>query len=340
MMSRPRVLLTGATGHLGAAIAAEILGRREPPRLRLLVRSEEKLHRLAALAEGLQGLAGCERVVGDIRDPATLAAATDGVDTVIHNCHSHEYWRGTAYLLDVNLEGARRLAAEVRKRTEIRDLIYIGSYSCHDVEGSGPRREELEQLSARAASSAMKATVQQLFTAAARADGFRLHVISPSYMIGPYQLDPTYFGALFHFVHHRPLRWCPPHGINLIDVRDVARAVADCVTTGDRPPQRLLAGGDDVPFRDLFATLNRVAGYQAEPREVSPRLLRSAPRLRHFGDFGKFYFDRPHYTGLPGLAGRRYRLAESVSDAVAWARRLDLFMGAADILWWMAKRYL
>ena len=334
-----RVLLTGATGHLSTAVGAEILARAKPSCLRLLIRSKEKLRRLASLNKRLAGLGDCKRMIGDIRDPATVEAAVDGVDAVVHALHSHEYWRGTRHLLDVNLEGARWLAAALGARGHGWEVVYVGSYSVHDAE-SGPPREELERMAARAASSAVKATVQRLFADAARADGCRLHVVSPSYMIGPYQLDPTYFGALFHLVRHRPLTWCPPHGVNLVDVRDVARTVVDCLGDHGGPPRRVLASGEDVSFRDLFTAMNQAAGHHRTPRELSPRLLRSLPRLRFFGDFGKHYFDRAHYTGVAGLAGRRHQLVDSVVDAVDWAGRMEMFCGTFDLTRWLAKRYL
>jgi dihydroflavonol-4-reductase len=334
-----KILLTGATGHLGTAVAAEVLARDGPGRLRLLIRSEAKLRRLAGLDPRLAGLVDCERVVGDVRDPATVAAALAGADALVHALHSHEYWRGTAHLLDVNLEGAQRLIAALGEGSAVQEVVYVGSYSVHDA-ADGPPREALERQAARAASSAVKATVQRLFSAAASAGGFRLHVVSPSYMIGPYQLDPTFFGALFHLVRFRPLRWCPPHGVNLVDVRDVARAVVDRLEDCGRPPRRVLAGGDDVPFRDLFTAMNRAGGHERSPRELPVRLLRSLPRLRYFGDFGKFYFDRPHYVGAPGLPDRRHSLEGSVADAVDWAGRMAMFTGAFDIARWLAKRYL
>ena len=64
-------LVTGAAGFLGRALVAEFAETRRPgDRLRLLDRVE---------AEG-----GDEVLVGDLADPATLDAALDGVDCVIH----------------------------------------------------------------------------------------------------------------------------------------------------------------------------------------------------------------------------------------------------------------
>jgi nucleoside-diphosphate-sugar epimerase len=335
-----RVLLTGATGHLGAAVAAEIIHRNGPERLRLLIRSPEKLTRLSSLDSRLGGLAACEQIVGDIRDQQTLNTAVDGVEAVIHTCHSHEYWRGTKCLLDVNLDGTHRLARAAARANRIRDFVYIGSYSAHENIASAPSRCDIENRSARAASSAVKAAARKLLDEVAATGDFRVHLVSPSYMQGPYQLEPTYFGALFHYVRFRPVTRYPPHGINLIDVRDVASNVVDCLNIGDGPAGSILASGDNVSFRDLVDLANHAAGHEVATREMPPWLIKRLPRLRFFGDFGKTYFDKPHYVQGPGLAGRRYPLGQTVRDTVAFAARCNRFRGVFDISYSMAKRYL
>lgn len=185
---------------------------------------------------------------------------------------------------------------------------------------------------------AARTTSSMSFFDGAAADHYRLDVISPSYMIGPYQLDPTYLGALFHLVLFRPITWAPLHGVNLVDVRDVACAIVDALaSTGG---QRILATGDNVPYVELFAAMNRIAGHDATPKLIPQRCFRLMPRLRFFGDFGKHYFNRPHFVEDPGLRDRRWDLASTVGDAVAWARRMELFTGTFDIARWLAKRYL
>ncbi len=69
-----RVLVTGATGFIGYEVARQLSARGSRPRL--LVRRPER----AALLEPLDA----ERVQGDLRLPASLTRAVEGVDTVIH----------------------------------------------------------------------------------------------------------------------------------------------------------------------------------------------------------------------------------------------------------------
>ena len=278
------IFLTGATGHLGVAIARALLALPHPPEVRLLVRDPAKVHALIATDDALAPLDRAALVVGDFRDPAVLSHGLRGARAVIHNLHSHEYWKGADHLIDVNVGGAERLADAVAAEG-VRHVVYIGSYSVHD-KTAGPTADDLREMSPRAASSQAKLVVQLLLERRAETDsGFRLDTVSPSYMMGPWQLDPTYFGVLYHLVHHCRLKRALPGGVNLVDVRDVAQAVIGCLEADQ--PQRRLAAGDNISFQEMFRIMNRIAGRPYDPRPIPAGLLRSIPRLRFFGDFGR-----------------------------------------------------
>ncbi len=66
-----KILVIGGTGTVGGALVARLLARGDVPRV--LTRSAAKSSSLPAGAEG---------AVGDMADPASLAAAMDGVDAV------------------------------------------------------------------------------------------------------------------------------------------------------------------------------------------------------------------------------------------------------------------
>ena len=68
------VLVTGGTGFVGMKIVHALRAREIP--VRALVRDRARASRLTAW--------GAELVEGDVTDPASLRAATAGVDAVIH----------------------------------------------------------------------------------------------------------------------------------------------------------------------------------------------------------------------------------------------------------------
>ena len=68
------VLVTGATGFIGPHVVHELRAREVP--VRALVRDPSRASRLVPW--------GAELAVGDVTDPASLAAACAGVDAVVH----------------------------------------------------------------------------------------------------------------------------------------------------------------------------------------------------------------------------------------------------------------
>lgn len=79
------VLVTGGTGSMGHALVRRILSGSEgvPRRLRVLSRDEAKQHRMKARLEG-RGAVDVQFRIGDVRSPADVAAALDGIDVVVN----------------------------------------------------------------------------------------------------------------------------------------------------------------------------------------------------------------------------------------------------------------
>src|SRR5438034_9677911 len=73
-----RVLVTGGTGFVGSHTAAALSARGYD--IRLLVRSPEKV----APVLGALGLAAPDVVAGDVTDAASVRAAVEGCDAVVH----------------------------------------------------------------------------------------------------------------------------------------------------------------------------------------------------------------------------------------------------------------
>ncbi|MFJ5834879.1 SDR family oxidoreductase [Streptomyces sp. NPDC093089] len=110
-MTRPTILVTGATGKVGGAVVARLHAAGVP--VRALVRGE------AALPEGV------EAVRGDLADPASLATALDGVDAVFL------VWPF------LGAEGAADVIDAIGKQA--RRVVYLSSAGVGDVsEGDAP----------------------------------------------------------------------------------------------------------------------------------------------------------------------------------------------------------
>lgn len=97
-MAKPKILVTGATGHTGGAIARHLLAAGYP--VRALIRGHDP--RSAAL-----GRAGAELAVADLFDPAQMRAALEGVQRAYYLPHFHPYMIQAAAVFAVAAREAR-----------------------------------------------------------------------------------------------------------------------------------------------------------------------------------------------------------------------------------------
>lgn len=118
-------LVVGATGILGGAITQQLLGRGQE--VRVLLRKASPAEQMAqqGMATSAQSLlkAGAQPVYGDLKDPASLARACDGITTVITTANSA--MRGGEDTVEtVDRQGNRNLI-EAAKTAGVKQFIFI-----------------------------------------------------------------------------------------------------------------------------------------------------------------------------------------------------------------------
>lgn len=113
-MTLGRCLVTGGRGFIGARLVAAL--RADGLAVRILTRGDAS---------------GPDEIRGDLADPASLARACEGIDTVFH-CAGHAHAFGAlgedeaARHRRVNLEGTRALA-EAAGRAGVRRFVFLSS---------------------------------------------------------------------------------------------------------------------------------------------------------------------------------------------------------------------
>ena len=111
-------LIVGATGNLGSEICRQLAAKGKP--VRALVRATSDPAKVAALRD-----CGAEPVQGDLRDPASLAAACQGVTAVISTVSSmpFSYQPGENDIQSVDLEGVKVLI-DAAQAAGVQHLVY------------------------------------------------------------------------------------------------------------------------------------------------------------------------------------------------------------------------
>ena len=119
------ILVVGATGLLGGEICRLLTARAQP--IRALVRASSDPEKV----ESVRSL-GVELVIGDVKQPATLTPACEGVDTVISTATSTTSRREGDTIESVDRDGQLNLVESAREAGVIR-FVYI-SFPEFDVE--------------------------------------------------------------------------------------------------------------------------------------------------------------------------------------------------------------
>ncbi|MDF3936285.1 cationic peptide resistance protein CprA [Pseudomonas citronellolis] len=150
------LLLTGATGFLGGAVAARLIADGHAQALLLLVRADspaqglERLRdnlRLHAVSEAaLEGLQAAQIVCGDLLDTRWLQverARLMRVEQVI-NCAAVASFSKNPNIWPVNVEGTFAFARAMSQSRNLKRFLHIGTAMCCGPERESPVRESWE----------------------------------------------------------------------------------------------------------------------------------------------------------------------------------------------------
>lgn len=140
------LLLTGATGLVGSRLLPRLAA--DGFDCRALVRSDTELP------------PGVTAVRGDLADPDTLRAATEGVDVVVHLA---ALFRTTdeAAIWRANLDGTRHLVEAVKEHAPGARFILSSTSNVYDPDATRPSLET-DEVSPKSAYGASKVAAEQL----------------------------------------------------------------------------------------------------------------------------------------------------------------------------------
>ncbi len=267
-MEAMRVLITGGTGFIGRRLGALLLQRGHA--VRLMGRS------FAPVADLLA--AGAEAARADLRDPAAVAAACEGVDVVCHAGALSAPWGRRADFLAVNVDGTANVIAGCR-RHGVRRLVAISSpavvFAGRDVVDATEDAPYPRRFSSAYALS--KKLAEDLLRVAADVPTV---ILRPKAVFGPG--DEALLPRLVVAARAGRLPRIG-HGRNLVDltyVDNVAHAI-ELALTAERAVGRTytITNGEHVPLWELVRSVLGRLGVPARLRPVPLGLMLAVAAL-------------------------------------------------------------
>jgi nucleoside-diphosphate-sugar epimerase len=324
-----RVLVTGATGFIGAALAARLAERGD--RVRALVRSVSR-------ADALRRQ-GAELAPGDLGNASSLAAAVEGCDAVVHLAGAVKALHARD-LFAANADGTRRVVEACAGAARPPRLVYVSSLAAAGPSLDGrPRSEEDAPAPVSRYGESKLAGERAVHAHAARIEA---SIVRPPIVYGPgdRELMPQLLrmarAGVIVRVGFRPKRY------SLVHVSDLCDGILRVVEAGRRVGRGTdgvyyLDGGPDATWDEIARAACAAAGRRARvlclPELASavaaaastiasaftrePSIL-SLDKLREIR--------QPAWTCRSDRARRevgyapRFALAEGMADAVSWFR--------------------
>ena len=252
--------VTGATGFLGSHVARVLA--EQGAKLRLLVRTTSDLRNIADL--------NADRVVGDLRDPASIEKALAGCDALFHVAADYRLWvPDPEQMYRSNVEGTRGLIEAARKQG-VRRIVYTSSVATMGFSSNGSLADENSPVSLANMIGPYKRSkfmAEQVAFEAARS-GVDVVVVNPTTPIGEGDLKPTPTGRIIVDFLKRKFPAYVDTGLNLVDATECARGHIQALEKG-RAGQRYILGGENLTLKQILDRLAAITGLPS-PRVKLP----------------------------------------------------------------------
>lgn len=326
-MAGDKVLVTGAAGFVGSAVAHALAGSGFS--VRALIRPTSRRCNL----EGLD----IEVALGDMREEAAVRNAMRGVRYLFHVAADYRLWaRDKQEIFRTNRDGTKILM-QAALDAGVERIVYTSSVATLACDPDGGPADETRRMSEPDAIGAYKRSkiaAERVVESMIARDGLPAIIVHPSTPIGPRDQKPTPTGRIIIEAAMGRMPGFVDTGLNLVHVDDVATGHLAALRKGS-PGEHYILGGQDVPLGCLLADIAYLSG-RRPPRLCFPRglvfpLALAAEVRAHFTcrepfltidglrmSKHKMFFSSAKAERDLGYKARPY--GEAVGEALAWFR--------------------
>ncbi len=246
MAKKKRVLVTGASGFLGSALAG------------LLLKNGYEVTALVRSAAKGKKLAGCRIAVGELPDalPPNLCR---GMDAVFHTAAMVSLWgRDREKISRVNVAGTERMLAEAIA-AKVRRFIHTSSIAVFGSPGKTVNEKTpTDPGEVRGNYSTTKYMAEKAALRAFQKDGLDTVTLNPSVIVGVNSRAEMPMIETFKLLH-RPMPFYSDSRLDLVSLDDVVKGHYAAYKKG-RPGERYILSDKSMKLSELLELTDKVRG--------------------------------------------------------------------------------
>ena len=323
----------------------------EGAELRLLVRPTSDLRNIVDL--------NAERVIGDLRDSASIEKAIGGCEVVFHVAADYRLWvRDPREMYRSNVEGTRTLLASA-KRQRVRRVVYTSSVATMGFGINGhsehvPTRGLAEGTSESGLTNEespvslrdmighykrSKFMAEQVAFEAARS-GQDVVIVNPTTPVGERDVKPTPTGRIVIDFLKRKFPAYVETGLNLVDATECAHGHNQALEKG-RSGERYILGAENLTLKEILDRLAAITGLKS-PKVKLPYAFAFATGVVDEMVTGRLMRREPRATIDAVRMGRKMMFVSSAKAERELGWRIVSVDGALrrSVEWFRANGYV
>jgi dihydroflavonol-4-reductase len=254
-----KAFVTGATGFVGSHVARALAD--QGAELRLLVRSSSRTDNIADVR--------AEIAMGDLCQPESLRAMISDCEFVFHVAADYRIWvRDPKQMYRANVEGTRAVI-QAAQQSGVRRVIYCSSVATMGFTETDQIVDETTPVSLDDMVGHYKRSkfmAEQIALEAGRS-GANVVVVNPTTPIGERDIKPTPTGRIIVDFLKRKFPAYVDTGLNLADVKEVARGHLLAMEKA-RPGERYILGGENLTLKQILDKLAGLTGLPSPTMKV------------------------------------------------------------------------
>ncbi|MEJ6686219.1 MAG: NAD-dependent epimerase/dehydratase family protein [Crocinitomicaceae bacterium] len=301
-----KVLVTGPDGLLGSNLVRELISREYE--VSAFTENGQKSATIAGL--------NITKTVGNILNIEELINATNGIDVVIHCAAStNMYPPRTEMVNRVNIGGTENVILACQKN-KVKRLIYVGTAnSFRSGDKKVPGNEMNEYAAGHYGLDYMdsKYKAQLLVLEKVKTEGLNAIVVNPTFMIGPYDSRPS-SGEMIRAVHNKKVPGYAQGGKNFVAVKDVAVAIANAITKGEKGNCYIL-GNENLSYKEAFLKIAKCMAVKPPKLMLSKKVVRAYGKGSSiFAGIFKFYPKITHELAILSTENHFYSSKKAIDE--------------------------